>query len=80
MEKRGIAAPSSSLVPHYRLLPPDQDPLASKKARCWLLGRGRWQHIWRRGSHKNTAAASLDLLGLMRDGTVTFNSGQIGPW
>lgn len=37
--------------------------------------------LWRRVSHKSSAAASLVLLGLMKGGvTATLNSGQAGPW
>lgn len=83
MEKRGITAPSSSSVSCYRLPPPPTRVLWPQRARCsWLGSGGRKgeggtrEHIWHCVSHKNTAAASLALLGLMRGGvTATLNSG-----
>lgn len=88
MEKKRITTPYSSPVPHFNLPPPHQDSLASKRARCGLLGKGgrkgeerKRERFWRRVSHKSSAADSLVLLGLMKGGvTATLNSGQAGPW
>ena len=88
MEKNGITTPYSSPVPHFNFPPLHWDSLASKRARCGLMGKGgrkgeerRREHLWRRVSYKSPAAASPVLLGLMKGGvTATLNSGQAGPW
>lgn len=73
----------SSSVPCCRLLATPTRVLWPQRMRRSLLGsQGRKgegdmrEHSWRRVSHKNTAAASLALLGLMRGVvTATLNSG-----
>ena len=80
MEKAGFTAPSS-LAAGFYLPPPGSSGLKEQNIHGWREeGRkgeeGRWERVWRRVSHKNTAAASLALLGLMRGGeTATLNSG-----
>lgn len=53
-------------------------PQSEQDVGCWGKKEGA---LWRRVSHKSSAAASLVLLGLMKGGvTATLNSGQAGPW